>query len=200
MRMGKIGLKAGWFLVTGALGCLFLCLGPATALAKQPRLSSKKINVVKCPNDGNPGSHRCPSETGYTVVATNTEMSDFRMVLNEESGFQLFLEPAGCEEVRHDPDIELRTFNREPFAVIQRVLCFEPITMVQEKGAPKRKPIATFIVLRGLKGFDKLSKDLKMKGAGGTQKARVLADSFFRRVWPKIAQQRAEAAEAESDE
>ncbi len=168
------------------LGTLLL---PSFAQAKAPRISAQTIDVKACPAAGE-GARRCKALADYEVVVTASEMSEFRLVVREKDGFQLFLEAPECEEAHHDANIEFRLFEGEPFAVIQRIECFKPNT-VQGDDKKARKPIASYITVRGLIGFEKLTYDLKMKGAGGEQKARQLAESFFLKVWPEIEAARA---------
>jgi len=183
----------------GALGTLLV---PSFAQAKAPRMSAQTIDVKTCPVAGE-GSRRCKALADYEVVTTVSEMSEFRLVVREKDGFQIFLEAPECEEAHHDANIEFRLFEGEPFAVIQRIECFKPNTM-QGDDKKARKPIASYITVRGLMGFEKLTYDLKMKGAGGEQKARQLAESFLLKLWPELEAARApkkpEAAAPEAAE
>jgi hypothetical protein len=182
-----------------ALGALLV---PGLAQAKAPRMSAQTIDTKTCPSSGE-GARRCKALADYEVVVTVSEMSEFRLVVREKDGFQLFLEAPECEEAHHDANIEFRLFEGEPFAVIQRIECFKPNTMQgDEKKA--RKPVSSYITVRGLMGFEKLTYDLKMKGAGGEQKARQLAESFLLKLWPELEAARApkvpEAATPEAAE
>lgn len=179
-----------------------ILLSPCLADAKAPRFSAQTIDVKSCPSTGE-GAKRCKAQADYEIVNTASESSEFRIVVREKDGYQLFLEAPDCEEAHLGPNLEFRLFEGEPFVVIQHIECFKPNTVAgDEKKA--RKPVATYIIVRGLMGFEKLTYDLKMKGAGGEQKARQLAESYLLKLWPELeaarAPKEAEAAAAEGEE
>lgn len=166
------------------------------AEAKPPRLGSTELQVGQCPAQSPGGPRRCAPLGGFSVIDTKTDMSDFRMVVQEDAGFQIFLEPEGCNEVRYEAPMQWRLFEDQPFAVIQVAKCLETNHAVRER---KPKPARTIVVVRGLLGFEGLSRDLDAsKNRGALREAVEAADRFLKAAWPRIEAERVAAAEAEA--
>lgn len=175
-----------------SFACTFAATSPA--LAKPPKLSTAETNVARCP-EREPGAPRqCSPHGGFTVIETKTEMSDFRLVVREGTGFQVFLEAAGCAEARYQGAIQWRQFDDQPFAVIQTLKCSESSDAAATKG--KAAKTRTMVVVRGLAGFEALHEDLDAsKRKNATKDAIEVADRFLKGAWPKLEEQRV-AAEA----
>ena len=164
------------------------------AFAKPPRLSTLATNVAVCPAKEPGAPKRCAPQSGFSVIETKTELSDFRLVVREETGFQIFLEPAGCAEARFDGPVQWRQFDDQPFAVIQSIKCAEPAGATNAKG--KASKARTVVVVRGLPGFESLNEDVDgAKHKNPLRDAFDLADKFLKSEWPKIEKQR-QVAEA----
>src|SRR5262245_59800195 len=73
---------------------------PAGEIHSVPELSSHLVNVEKCARDGIDGPRRCNEVIGYSVIETESELSDFRVVVSQKESFQTFLEPNNCPAVR----------------------------------------------------------------------------------------------------
>ncbi|MDX2021050.1 MAG: hypothetical protein SF187_12490 [Deltaproteobacteria bacterium] len=166
----------------------------ATAFARPPKLTSTETNVAHCPAK-EPGAPRhCPAQAGFSVIETKTDMSDFRLVVREETGFQIFLEPANCPEARFDGPLVWRRFDDEPFAVIQSVKCSDPEAATVKGKAAKARSV---VVVRGLAGFEDLKQELDAaKHKNAVKEATEAADRYLKGKWPKIEEARVAAAEA----
>lgn len=175
-----------------SFACILAAFSPA--LAKPPKLSTAETNVSRCP-EKEPGAPRqCSPHGGFTVIETKTEMSDFRLIVREGTGFQVFLEAAGCAEARYQGAIQWRQFDDQPFAVIQTLKCGESSGAAATKGKPAKS--RTVVVVRGLAGFEGLHEDIDAsKRKNATKDAIDIADRFLKGAWPKLEEQRV-AAEA----
>lgn len=171
------------------LSFTFMLAAVSPALAKPPKLSTVETNVSRCP-EKEPGAPRqCYPHGGFTVIETKTEMSDFRLVVREGTGFQVFLEAAACAEARYQGAIQWRQFDDQPFAVIQTLKCGEATDVPATKG--KLAKTRTVVVVRGLAGFEALHEDIDAaKRKNATKDAIDIADRFLQRAWPKIEEQR----------
>ena len=158
------------------------------AWAKPPKLATTETPNSQCASQEADGPKRCAPLGGFSVIDTKTEMSDFRMVVNEEKRFQVFLEPAGCSEVRYEAPVQWRTFDDQPFAVIQAAKCFDTNHAVKEH---KPKPGRTIFVVRGLAGFEALHEAFdSAKNRNALRDASAAADRFLKAAWPNIEAQR----------
>ncbi len=176
----------------GALGFVFIT---SAAWAKPPKLSTVETAVGRCAAKDAGGPRRCEPQGGFSVIDTKTDMSDFRLVVQEDKGFQIFLEPAGCNEVRYEAPLQWRVFEEQPFAVIQAAKCFDTNHAVNEK---KTKPGRTVFVVRGLAGFEGLHVEVDAaKNRNAARDAVAAADNFLKAAWPQIEAQRAAAEAAE---
>jgi hypothetical protein len=166
----------------------------APAFAKPPRLSTVDTNVANCPSKEPGAPKRCAPQSGFSVIETKTELSDFRLVVREETGFQIFLEPAGCSEARFEGPVQWRQFDDQPFAVVQAIKCSDATGAPTAKGkTPKAR---TVVVVRGLPGFESLNQDIDgSKHKNALKDAIDLADKFLKAEWPKLEEQR-QVAEA----
>jgi len=154
--------------------------------------------VARCPSGGSDGPKRCAPQAGFSIIDTKTDLSDFRLVVNEELGFQVFLEPAGCNEVRYEAPLQWRSFDNQPFAVIQAAKCSDTNHAVKET---KPKAARTVVVVRGLAGFEALHQEFDAtKNRNAHRDATLAADKFLNTVWPKIEQQRSATAALEKQQ
>lgn len=185
--------KWGWAKLIGLVAAMVASWG-AAAWARPPKLTSLETNVAHCPAK-EPGAPRhCAPQSGFSVIETKTEMSDFRLVVREETGFQIFLEPSNCPEARFDAPLVWRRVDDEPFAVIQSVQCRDPEAATPKGKATKAR---TVVVVRGLPGFEGLKQELdSSKTRNAFKEAIEAADRYLKGVWPKIEEARVAAAEA----
>jgi hypothetical protein len=187
-------------LSAGCVGLAVASFAPP-AFAKPPRLSTLDTNVGSCPAKEPGAPKRCAPQSGFSVIETKSELSDFRLVVREETGFQVFLEPSACQEARFDGPVQWRQFDDQPFAVIQSIKCSDPSAPTATKGkSPKAR---TVVVVRGLPGFESLNLEIdSAKHKNALKDAVELADRFLKAEWPKIEEQRsfAEAAAQKDSE
>jgi hypothetical protein len=197
-------------------GAVVFASPPAQA-AKPPPATTQTVNVAACKSELPGAPVRCPNQGPYVVIETKTDVSEFRLVVFEEESFQVFLEPRDCQAVNHDDQLEWRLVEGQPFAVIQVSECLQSddgAFVVPTKDGPgagkngnnkngNKTPPRLIVVVKGLKGFEKLDQTLvvgKERGAAAVtaaaavKKARALADRQLTLEWPRIENARAEAA------
>ena len=171
-----------------------LAASVAPAFARPPKFTSTDTNVALCPAKEPGAPRRCSPQAGFNVIETKSDMSDFRLVVREETGFQIFLEPSNCPSARFEAPLIWRRFDDEPFAVIQAVKCSDPGAL-NSKGKPASA--RTVVVVRGLAGFEDLKQELEAsKHRNAVKEASDIADRYLKSVWPKIESARVAAAEA----
>lgn len=183
------------FAAVSTAAALSLVAFASTAWAKLPKLSTIETPVARCASKDVAGPKRCEPQGGFSIIDTKTDMSDFRMVVQEDKGFQIFLEPAGCNEVRYEAPLQWRVFEEQPFAVIQAAKCFDTNHALKEKNP---KPGRTVFVVRGLTGFEGLHVEIDAgKNRNAARDAVAAADKFLKEAWPQIEAKRAAAESAE---
>ncbi|WP_164016534.1 hypothetical protein [Pyxidicoccus trucidator] len=160
--------------------CLLLA-HPARAQA----ISSAYTDLTNCPRDtthdedaeehGSDAPTDCPGPGGeYRVHEYYSAYGIHRSIdLNAEpSSFSVRLLPTKdeCPVSRYGNKVEWRLKGGKPFAVIQRVTCFE------DTGSGPGKRLAEYLVVKGLKGFESLDGAVSAKQKNANEKARALAD------------------------
>ncbi|MFP2908773.1 hypothetical protein ACLESD_27730 [Pyxidicoccus sp. 3LFB2] len=164
------------------LSAVCLLLAPE---ARAQALSSTYTDLTNCPRDtshdadaeahGSDAPTECPGPGGeYNVHEYYSAYGVHRSVdlAADPSKFSVRLLPTKeeCPVSRYGNKVEWRMKGGKPFAVIQRVTCFE-----DAEGAPGKR-LAEYLVVKGLRGFESLDGAVSTKTKNANEKARALAD------------------------
>jgi hypothetical protein len=149
-------------------------------------LSSTYTDLMSCPRETSPddaeaearGSDvptKCPGPGGeYRVVETYSAYGIYRRIdlAEDASRFSVALMPTGveCPLARYGDKVEWRLKGKKPFAVIQRVTCFE------DSGGGPGKRLGEYLVVKGLQGYESLDGAVNTKTKKANEQARALAD------------------------
>jgi hypothetical protein len=132
---------------------------------------------------GNEGGHTstfCKGPAGYQIhffdSATTLEFN----AENEEENFQTRLASEALDYTSRNSKVEWRLADGKPFAVMMRVFTYPAGGEFPKQG----KPTGSFLVVKGLKGFETIDGKMDATTANANEKARELADNAFKTKRP----------------
>ncbi len=154
----------------------------ATGFAKAPVFSSIYTDTSACKTFdpcedsdepcGGDGYVECQGPKDYYLYEWYSAVSTMRDVrIRRNDTWNVLIAPDSPQQVQtYGQKTEWRMADGVPFAVIQRVRECDP-------DVPKR--CDEFLIVRGLRGFESLRKDVDARGRDANTVARAVADSGF---------------------
>ncbi|WPB80079.1 hypothetical protein KYC5002_13150 [Archangium violaceum] len=122
----------------------------------------------------------CPGPGGgYTVTEYYSAYDIYRRIsLKDDTSFDVSLRPTkeDCPVGSYGDKLEWRMKGGKPFAVIQRLTCHA----LNENGTGPGKRLASYLIVKGLKGYGSIDAVVNTKTKDANEKARSIADEGLR--------------------